>query len=167
MLSRQERKKYCCPTTTSFIIIIICKFVVFIIPFLNFLAFFVFLLSLFFLVWISLDSILFPRCTTLASLGSGYSRILLVIFLPLNTLLFRLPSICSTVIHIFPNFPISQDFHPTAQAHPSTPQNVSFGNHKFFKVCESVSVLRRSSVCPFFRFHVSVKALDVGVSLYG
>lgn len=104
MLSRQERKKYCCPTTTSFIIIIICKFVVFIIPFLNFLAFFVFLLSLFFLVWISLDSILFPRCTTLASLGSGYSRILLVIFLPLNTLLFRLPSICSTVIHIFPSF---------------------------------------------------------------
>ena len=48
-----------------------------------------------------------------------------------------------------------------------TPQPVSFGNHKFFKVCESVSILQRSSVCPFFRFHMSVKAFDVGVSLYG
>ena len=36
---------------------------------------------------------------------------------------------------------ISQDFHPTAQAHPPTPQTASSGDHKFFKVCESVSVL--------------------------
>ena len=62
---------------------------------------------------------------------------------------------------------ISQDFHPTAQAHPPTPQTVSSGDHKFFNVCESASVLQRSPVCSFFRFHMSVKALDVGVSLYG
>ena len=57
--------------------------------------------------------------------------------------------------------PISQDFHPTAQAHPPTPQTVSSGDPKFFNVCESASVLQRSSVCPFFRFHMSVEALDV------
>ena len=35
-------------------------------------------------------------------------------------------------------------------------QPVSFGNHKFFKVCESVSVLQRSSLCPFFQIlHVN------------
>ena len=64
------------------------------------------------------------------------------------------------------NNPISQDFHPTAQAYPPTLQTVSSRDHKFFNVCESASVLQ-SSVCPFFRFHMSVKALDVGVSLYG
>ena len=42
---------------------------------------------------------------------------------------------------------------PNPQCTPPNPQTVSFGNHKFFKVCESVSVLQRSSVCPFFRFH--------------
>ena len=62
---------------------------------------------------------------------------------------------------------ISQDFHPTAQAHPSTPQTVSSRDHKFFNVCESASVLQRSSVCAFFKFHMSVKEFDVGVSLYG
>ena len=35
-----------------------------------------------------------------------------------------------------------------------TPPPVSFGNHKFFKVCESVSILQRSSLHPFFRFHM-------------
>ena len=58
-------------------------------------------------------------------------------------------------------------FHPTPPAHPPSPQTVAFENHKFFKVCESVSVLQRSSFCPFFRFHMSVKAFDVGVSLCG
>ena len=43
---------------------------------------------------------------------------------------------------------------PNPQHIPPTPQPVSFGNHKCFKVCESVSVLRRSSLCPFFRFPV-------------
>ena len=43
-------------------------------------------------------------------------------------------------------------------------QLVSFGNHKFFKVCESVSVLQ-SSLCPFFRFHIYVIAYDFCVSL--
>ena len=33
------------------------------------------------------------------------------------------------------------------------PQAVSFGNCKFFKVCESVSVMQ-SSLCPFFRIHM-------------
>ena len=37
----------------------------------------------------------------------------------------------------------------------------------FFNVCESASLLQRSSVYPFFRFHRSVKAFVVGVSLYG
>ena len=32
---------------------------------------------------------------------------------------------------------------------PPTPQPVSFGNHKFFKVCESVSVLQRFIVSFF------------------
>ena len=36
------------------------------------------------------------------------------------------------------------------------PQLVSFGNHKFFNVCESASVLQRSSLCHFFQIpHVS------------
>ena len=65
------------------------------------------------------------------------------------------------------NNPISQNFHPITQAHPPTPQTVSPRDHKFFSVYESASVLQRSPVCPFFRFHMSVKALDVGVSLYG
>ena len=34
------------------------------------------------------------------------------------------------------------------------PQPVSFGNHKFFEVCESVSILQKSSLCPFFRFQM-------------
>ena len=49
---------------------------------------------------------------------------------------------------------------------PPPPQTVSFGDHKFFNACASASVLQ-SSVCSFFRFHTSVKAFDVGVSLYG
>ena len=36
-----------------------------------------------------------------------------------------------------------------------------------FSKSVSQSVLQRSSLCPFFRFHMSVKACDVGVSLYG
>ena len=32
----------------------------------------------------------------------------------------------------------------------SHPQPVSFGNHKFFKVHDSVSVLQRNSLCPFY-----------------
>uniref|UniRef100_A0A8D0QCX4 Arginine--tRNA ligase, cytoplasmic n=1 Tax=Sus scrofa TaxID=9823 RepID=A0A8D0QCX4_PIG len=31
-----------------------------------------------------------------------------------------------------------------------------------FKIFESISVLQKSSLCPFFRFHMSVKAFDVG-----
>ena len=54
---------------------------------------------------------------------------------------------------------------PYPQHLPSPPQPVSFGNHKFLNVCESVSVLQRSSSCPFFRFHMEVLAFDVGVSL--
>uniref|UniRef100_A0A8D0ZMY2 GBD/FH3 domain-containing protein n=1 Tax=Sus scrofa TaxID=9823 RepID=A0A8D0ZMY2_PIG len=53
---------------------------------------------------------------------------------------------------------------PNPSASP-TLQTLFFGNNKFFKVCESVSVRQRSSVCPFFRFHMSMKAFDVGVSL--
>ena len=63
-----------------------------------------------------------------------------------------------------PNFTA---FLSQTQLHPTTPQTVSFGKHKFFKVCESESVLQRSSVCPFFRLLMSVKAFDIGVSLYG
>ena len=43
---------------------------------------------------------------------------------------------------------------PNSQRIPPPPQSISFGNHKFFKVCESVSVLQRSSLCCFFRFHM-------------
>ena len=43
---------------------------------------------------------------------------------------------------------------PNPQHIPPPPQPVSFGNCKFFKICESVSVLQRSSVCPFFRYHM-------------
>ena len=39
-------------------------------------------------------------------------------------------------------------------------QPLSFGNHKFFKVCESASVLEGSSLCPFFRFRRYVTAFD-------
>ena len=49
---------------------------------------------------------------------------------------------------------ILQHFHPKSSVHPPTYQPVSFGNHTFFKVCESVSVLKRSSMCSFFRFHM-------------
>ena len=35
----------------------------------------------------------------------------------------------------------------------SISQPVSFGSHEFFKVCESVSVLQRSSLCSFFIFY--------------
>ena len=34
------------------------------------------------------------------------------------------------------------------------PPNLSHLENKFFKVCESVTVLQRSSVCPFFRFRM-------------
>ena len=34
------------------------------------------------------------------------------------------------------------------------PQPVLFRNHKFFEVCESISVMQRSSLCPFFRLHM-------------
>ena len=47
---------------------------------------------------------------------------------------------------------------PNLQLIPSPPKPVSFGNHTFFQVCESVSALQRSSLCPFFRFHVEVGA---------
>ena len=50
--------------------------------------------------------------------------------------------------------PVLQDFHPKTPSASLHPQTVSFGNHKFFKVYESVSVLQRSSLCPFFRFHI-------------
>uniref|UniRef100_A0A8D0P6W2 Tetratricopeptide repeat protein 28 n=1 Tax=Sus scrofa TaxID=9823 RepID=A0A8D0P6W2_PIG len=45
------------------------------------------------------------------------------------------------------------DFENAVQSHPPTPRT-------------SASILQRSSLCPFFRFHMSVKAFDVGVSLY-
>ena len=55
---------------------------------------------------------------------------------------------------------------PSQTPNPSShPQPVSFGNHMFFKVWESVSLLQRSSLCLFFRFHMSVIAFDVGVSM--
>ena len=40
---------------------------------------------------------------------------------------------------------------PSPSPHPPT---CLLGNHKFFKDCESVSVLHRSSLYPFFRFHM-------------
>ena len=43
----------------------------------------------------------------------------------------------------------------TLSASP-TPQPVSFGNHKFFKVCESVFVLQRSLLSHFFFLDSSV-----------
>ena len=45
-------------------------------------------------------------------------------------------------------------FPPQTPSPSLPPQPVSFGNHKLLKVCESVSVLQRSSFCPFFRFHI-------------
>ena len=45
---------------------------------------------------------------------------------------------------------IWKDVHLKPSVHPPTPQPVSFGNHKFFKVCESLSILQRSSLCPLF-----------------
>ena len=51
------------------------------------------------------------------------------------------------------------------QCIPPTLQPVSFGNQKFFKICELVSVLQRSSLCPFFRFHMKVVAYDISVLL--
>ena len=45
---------------------------------------------------------------------------------------------------------------PNPQCILPPPQIILFGNHKFFKVCESVSVLQRNSLCPFFQIpHVS------------
>ena len=36
------------------------------------------------------------------------------------------------------------------------PQPISFGNHKIFKLSDTVSVLQRISLCPFFQIpHVS------------
>ena len=61
-----------------------------------------------------------------------------------------------------PSFTACPSQTPSPSSHP---QPVSFGNQKFFKVCESVSVLQRSTLCPFFRFHMSGIAHDVGVSL--
>ena len=53
---------------------------------------------------------------------------------------------------------VPQSSQPNVTACPSQtlsaspiPQPVSFGNHKFFKVCELVSVLQGSSLCPFFQ----------------
>ena len=40
-------------------------------------------------------------------------------------------------------------FHPKPPVHLPTPHPISFGSHKFFKVCGSLSVLQ-SSLCPFF-----------------
>ena len=55
---------------------------------------------------------------------------------------------------------------PTPNPSPPPPP-VSFGNHEFFKVCQSVYVMQRSSLRPFFRFHMLVKAFDVAVSPSG
>ena len=41
----------------------------------------------------------------------------------------------------------------TLSAYPQH-QFASFGSHKFFEVCESVSILQRSSLYPLFRFHM-------------
>ena len=57
-------------------------------------------------------------------------------------------------------------FYRISIPQPKHISNCLLWKHKFCKVCESVSVLPRSSFCPFFRFHTSVKAFDVGVSLY-
>ena len=62
---------------------------------------------------------------------------------------------------------ISQDFHPTAQAYTPTPKlsppetisfSMSLSQYLFCKEVQSVL---------FFRYHMSVKAFDVGISLYG
>ena len=50
---------------------------------------------------------------------------------------------------------------PHPQRIPPPSQTVSFGNLKFFKVCKSVPVLQRRSLCAFFRFHMSVIAFNV------
>ena len=62
------------------------------------------------------------------------------------------------------NFIVFPSQTPSASPYPPT---CLIWKPKFFKVCEAVSVLQRSSLCPFFRFNMSVKAFDVGVSLYG
>ena len=46
---------------------------------------------------------------------------------------------------------------------PSVSPHYLLWKCKFFKVCESVSVLKRSSLNLFFRSHVSVITFDVGV----
>ena len=57
---------------------------------------------------------------------------------------------CTTFIGVQqssqPNFTALPSQTLSASPHP---QPVSFGNHKFFKICESVFVLQRSSLCPF------------------
>ena len=64
---------------------------------------------------------------------------------------------------------ITTQFYSISISNPQrilpTPQPVSFGNHKIFKVCEWVSVLQRSSLCSIFRFHMQVIAFDGDVSL--
>ena len=56
---------------------------------------------------------------------------------------------------------------PQSQHIPAPPKLSPLETVSFSESVESVSDLQRSSLCPFFRLHMSVKALDVVVSLYG
>ena len=99
-----------------------------------------------------------PRDSGVQCGGLMYLRSLCFIFL-----LSELYDICSCT-RIIPTQCYSISI-PNPQCIPPPLQPVSFGNHTFFKARESVSVLQTSSLCPFFRFHMSVRAHDVGVSL--
>ena len=47
---------------------------------------------------------------------------------------------------------------------PPPAPNLSHLENMFFKVCESVYVLQRSSSYPFFRFHMSVTCFNSSVT---
>ena len=66
----------------------------------------------------------------------------------------------AVIVHNDHHNPILQHFHPKPPA-PPTLQPVSFGNHKFFKVFESVSVLQ-SSLYPFLKIHIKVRSSHRG-----
>ena len=96
------------------------------------------------LIWLICKHFLFIKC------------LIFISFCPIT-----ISSVFLNSLNFIAFIPVQWSSQPNFIAFPfqtprpfSYPQAVSFGNHKFFKVCESVSVLQRSLSCPFFRFHM-------------
>ena len=78
----------------------------------------------------------------------NFSLLFMIIYYSMNFIAFIVVKQASQ-----PNFIASPSQALSASSHPTKTYGL-IRNHKFFRVYESVSVLQRSSLCPFFRFHM-------------